>query len=168
MTRLDHDRALWQLSEKTNTPVTDIEKLVIWGNHSPTMFPDLTWTTINGIFLNNLGKPASSVVDADWVNNSFSTNVKLRGQHIIEARGSSSAASAANAAINHMRSWFQGHNGWISFGVDSTGNQYGVPEGIFYSFPVEVSNGKWSIVKGLQLNAKQKEAMKKTADELVE
>jgi malate dehydrogenase len=116
----------------------------------------------------NLGKPAKDVLDADWVKNTFTTNVKLRGQQIIDARGTSSAASAANAAINHMRSWFQGHNGWISFGVDSTGNPYGVPEGVFYSFPVEVNNGKWSIVKGLQLNAQQKEAMKKTADELTE
>lgn len=143
MTRLDHDRAVWQVAEKTGTSTTDISKVVVWGNHSPTMFPDLTWAQVNG-------KPALDLVGQDWYANKFIPRVQKRGAEIIENRGLSSAASAGNAALAHMRSWFLGHNNdWISFGAWSNGNQYGVPEGIYYSFPVTVQNKQWSIVNGL-------------------
>jgi malate dehydrogenase len=121
MTRLDHDRAVWQVAEKTNSPVPSINKVVIWGNHSPTMFPDLTWATVNG-------KPALDLVGQDWYTKTFIPRVQKRGAEIIEARGLSSAASAGNAALAHMRSWFLGHtHDWISFGAWSNGNQYGIP-----------------------------------------
>jgi malate dehydrogenase len=161
MTRLDHDRALWQISEKTNTPLTEIQKLVIWGNHSPTMFPDLTYCTVGG-------KKATDLIDSEWYTNSFIPRVQQRGAEIVQTRGLSSAASAANAAIAHMRSWFLGHKGWISFGVYSPGGLYGIPEGVFYSYPVEVANGKWNIVKGLTINADQQKRLQHTTNELLE
>ncbi len=162
MTRLDHDRAVWQLAEKTNSPVADIAKVVVWGNHSPTMSPDLEWATVKG-------KKALDLVSGDWYNDSFIPRVQKRGAEIIENRGLSSAASAGNAALAHMRSWFQGHtHDWISFGSWSNGNPYQIPEGIFYSFPVTVSNKKWTIVPGLSINQKQREKMTKTANELLE
>lgn len=146
MTRLDHDRAIWQLADKTGSKVSDIAKMVIWGNHSPTMSPDLGWVTVKG-------KPALDLVGGEWYNKSFIPRVQKRGAEIIEARQLSSAASAANAALEHMRSWFRGHShDWVSFGVTSTGNPYGVPEGLFYSFPVTVKDQKWTIVPGLKLN----------------
>lgn len=162
MTRLDHDRALWQIAQKTGSTVNDVKKVVIWGNHSPTMFPDLTWATVNG-------KPALETIPKDWYVNSFIPRVQKRGAEIIEARGLSSAASAGNAALAHMRSWFQGHtHDWVSFGIWSTGNTYGVPEGLFYSFPVTVANKKWSIVPGLEIGAEQRARLDKTANELLE
>ena len=108
------------------------------------------------------------LVDQEWYNNSFIPRVQKRGAAIIDARGLSSAASAANAALSHMRSWFLGHKGWISFGVYSPGGLYGVPEGLFYSYPVEVANGKWSIVKGLTINDAQKKRLEHTTNELLE
>ena len=162
MTRLDHDRALWQVAERTGSTVTDIAKAVVWGNHSPTMFPDLTWTTVKG-------KPALDLVGNDWYTKEFIPRVQKRGAEIIGARGLSSAASAGNAAIAHMRSWFQGHtNDWVSFGAWSTGNPYNVPEGIYYSFPVTVSNRNWSVVQGLEINEDQRKRMTHTANELIE
>ncbi len=134
MTRLDHDRAVWQVAEKTNTPVTDVEKVVVWGNHSPTMSPDLRWATVKG-------KSVLEIVKNDWYVNKFIPRVQKRGAEIIDARGLSSAASAANAALAHMRSWFLGHDhDWVSFGAWSNGNPYSVPDGLYYSFPVTVSN----------------------------
>lgn len=145
MTRLDHDRAVWQVAEKTHSTVNDVEKVVIWGNHSPTMSPDLKWATVKG-------KPVLDIVKNDWYTGKFIPRVQKRGAEIIEARGLSSAASAANAALAHMRSWFQGHNqDWVSFGAWSNGNSYGVPEGLYYSFPVTVSSKEWSIVSGLNI-----------------
>lgn len=137
MTRLDHDRAVWQVAEKTGASLSEISKVAIWGNHSPTMFPDLTWATVKGIFINNnLGQPAIDIVGRDWYHKSFIPRVQKRGAQIIDARGLSSAASAGNAALSHMKSWFLGHNGWISFGIWSNANPYNIPEGLYYSFPV--------------------------------
>jgi len=162
MTRLDHDRAVWQVAEKTGSRVADIAKVAIWGNHSPTMSPDLAWATVKG-------KPALDLVGQDWYTNSFIPRVQKRGAEIIEARGFSSAASAGNAALEHMRSWFLGHNhDWVSFGVHSNGNKYNVPEGVFYSFPVTVENKEWSIVNGLEINEAQRARMTTTANELLE
>lgn len=168
MTRLDHDRALWQLAEKTGKPVSALDKVFVWGNHSPTMFPDLTYATVDGNEIYNLGKKATDLIDKAWYENTFIPKVQKRGAEIIEARGLSSAASAANAALSHMRSWFLGHKGWISFGVYSPGGLYGVPEGIFYSYPVEVNNGKWTIVKGLSISPEQKKRLDHTTNELLE
>lgn len=162
MTRLDHDRAVWQVAEKTGSAVSDIEKVVVWGNHSPTMSPDLAWATVKG-------KPVLDLVDAEWYNKTFIPRVQKRGAEIIENRGLSSAASAGNAALQHMRSWFLGHNhDWISFGIWSNNNTYNVPEGLFYSFPVTVTNKEWNIVTGLKINSEQRAKMDKTANELVE
>lgn len=162
MTRLDHDRAVWQVAEKTGSPVPSVEKVVIWGNHSPTMFPDLTWATVNG-------RPALDIVGQEWYTKTFIPRVQKRGAEIIEARGLSSAASAGNAALAHMRSWFLGHtHDWVSFGAWSNGNTYGVPEGLYYSFPVTIQNQKWSVVNGLNISAEQRQRMVHTANELLE
>ena len=162
MTRLDHDRAVWQVAEKTGSTVGDVEKVVVWGNHSPTMSPDLAWATVKG-------KSALDIVGAEWYNKTFIPRVQKRGAEIIEARGVSSAASAGNAALQHMRSWFLGHShDWISFGIWSDNNPYEVPQGLYYSFPVTVTNKEWSIVTGLKINAEQRAKMDKTANELVE
>lgn len=162
MTRLDHDRAVWQLAEKTGSTVADIAKVVIWGNHSPTMSPDLGWATVSG-------KPALSLVDNDWYTKTFIPKVQKRGAEIIEARGLSSAASAGSAALEHMRSWFLGHtHDWMSFGVWSNKNPYNIPEGLFYSVPVTVSNKNWSVVQGLNFNEEQRRKMTVTANELLE
>ena len=162
MTRLDHDRAVWQVAEKTGSTVNDVEKVVVWGNHSPTMSPDLQWATVKG-------RPVLDMVGQDWYVNKFIPRVQKRGAEIIEARGLSSAASAGNAALSHMKSWFLGHtHDWVSFGAWSNGNSYGVPEGFFFSFPMTVANKKWSVVNGLQINAEQSARMDKTANELME
>jgi malate dehydrogenase len=162
MTRLDHDRAVWQVAEKTGSAVADIAKVVVWGNHSPTMSPDLAWATVKG-------RPALDLVGEEWYTKTFIPRVQKRGAEIIEARGLSSAASAGNAALEHMRSWFLGHkHDWVSFGIWSTGNTYQVPEGLFYSFPVTVENREWSIVNGLTINENQRHKMTVTANELLE
>ena len=162
MTRLDHDRAVWQVAEKTGSAVSDVEKVVVWGNHSPTMSPDLAWATVKG-------KPALDLVGNEWYTNTFIPRVQKRGAEIIAARGLSSAASAGNAALQHMRSWFLGHShDWVSFGIWSDNNPYNVPEGLFYSFPVTVTNKEWNIVTGLNINAEQRARMDKTANELLE
>lgn len=162
MTRLDHDRAVWQVAEKTGSTVGDVQKVVVWGNHSPTMSPDLAWATVKG-------KPALDLVGQEWYTKTFIPRVQKRGAEIIEARGLSSAASAGNAALSHMRSWFLGHShDWISFGINSTGNPYNVPEGLFYSFPVTVQNKEWTIVPGLTITEAQRQRMNHTANELLE
>lgn len=162
MTRLDHDRAVWQLAEKTGSTVGDIAKVVVWGNHSPTMYPCLCYATVKG-------KPALDIVGQDWYNNKFIPRVQKRGAEIIEARGLSSAASAGNAALSHMRSWFLGHtHDWISFGIWSNGNPYNVPDGLFYSFPVTVQNKEWTIVPGLDICEDQRKRLAFTANELLE
>jgi malate dehydrogenase len=145
MTRLDENRAVAQLANKLEVPVTAIENLVVWGNHSPTMFPDLFNATVNG------QRAVEAVDDMAWYENEYLPNVGKRGAAIIEARGASSAASAANAAIDHVRDWVQGAEGRRSMAVPSQG-QYGVEEGLISSFPVTVSgNGGYEIVEGLEV-----------------
>ena len=144
MTRLDHNRALAQLAAKTSVAVQDIEGLAIWGNHSPTMYPDLHHTTAGGV-------PALQRVDMAWVENDFLPTVQKRGAAIIEARGASSAASAANAAIDHMRDWVAGAAGVVSMGVVSDGS-YDIAEGLIFSYPVVCAAGDWQIVGGLSMN----------------
>lgn len=147
MTRLDHNRAISQLAAKTGRPVTAIKKMTIWGNHSTTQYPDLFHCEVDG-------RSAYEVVDDhDWVDGEFIPIVAKRGAAVIEARGASSAASAANAAIGHMRTWFQGtpEGDWVSMGVPSDGS-YGVPEGLICSFPCVVRDGSWQIVRGLEID----------------
>jgi len=147
MTRLDHNRAMSQLAKKTGATLGDIQKLAIWGNHSATQYPDVTHATIGG-------KPAADVVaDEAWLRDTFIPTVAKRGAAIIEARGASSAASAANAAIDHVFSWVNGtpEGDWTSAGVMSDGS-YGVPEGLISSFPVVSKNGQWEIVQGLDID----------------
>lgn len=163
MTRLDHNRGMAQLAEQTNSTVNDIKKMIIWGNHSSTQYPDLTFTTVNG-------KPALEQVERDWYENTYIPNVQQRGAAIIKARGASSAASAANAAIAHMRSWALGtdDNDWVSMGVYSQG-QYGITEGLIYSFPCTCKNGDWQIVEGLDVSSDfSQQKMKATETELIE
>lgn len=163
MTRLDHNRAMAQLAEKTDSTVNDVKKMIIWGNHSSTQYPDLTSATVNG-------KPALDLVDRDWYENTYIPEVQQRGAAIIKARGASSAASAANAAIAHMRTWALGsdENDWVSMGVYSNG-EYGIAEGLIYSFPVTCKNGDWSIVDGVDVSSDfSKEKMAATEQELSE
>jgi malate/lactate dehydrogenase len=161
MTRLDHNRALTQLALKTQSKVTDIKKLAIWGNHSPTMYPDVRSCTIGG-------KSALSLIDNDWKIKEFTPRVQKRGAEIIELRGASSAASAGNAAIDHMRDWVLGSNEWQSIGLLSDGKTYGVPQGLIFSFPVTTSNGKYSVVQGLNIDDELTQAsLKKTTEELL-
>ena len=144
MTRLDHNRALAQLAAKTGVPTTEIEGLAIWGNHSPTMYPDLHHTTVGN-------RRALDRVDMAWVENEFLPTVQKRGAAIIDARGASSAASAASAAVDHMRDWVRGTGGVVSMGVLSDG-VYGISEGLIFSYPVVCANGDWRIVDGLGVN----------------
>jgi len=162
MTKLDHNRGLAQLAEKTGSLVTDIEKFFIWGNHSATQYPDISHTLIKV-------KSAKQLINDDnWVKGTFIPTVQQRGAAIIAARGSSSAASAANAAIDHMREWALGTNGkWTSMAVPSDGS-YGIEKGVWYSYPVTVSGGKYSIVQGLTVDAFSKERMEATKKELFE
>ncbi|WP_289047286.1 malate dehydrogenase [uncultured Psychrobacter sp.] len=163
MTRLDHNRAMAQLAEKTDSTVNDIKNMTIWGNHSSTQYPDLTSATVNG-------KPALDLVDRDWYENTYIPEVQQRGAAIIKARGASSAASAANAAIAHVRTWALGtdENDWVSMGVYSNG-EYGIAEGLIYSFPVTCANGDWSIVEGVDVSSGfSKEKMAATEQELSE
>ena len=163
MTRLDHNRAKAQLASKAGVPLTDVAKVTIWGNHSATQYPDAYHAEIGG-------KPAAAVINDDaWIRSSFIPTVQKRGAAIIEARGQSSAASAANAAINHVQTW---HNGtpagdWVSMGIPSTG-QYGSPEGVIFSYPVTVKNSVISVVDGLALSGFDKEMIAATGAELLE
>lgn len=160
MTRLDHNRALSQLAEKTSAQTTDVSKMVIWGNHSSTMYPDLHNTTVNG-------KSAISLVGQEWYEKTFIPTVAKRGAEIIAARGASSAASAANAAIDHMRDWFLGSTEWVSMAIPTNGELYGIPKDLIYSFPCTVVNGVYRVVPGLELNEFSQKKMKITTDELV-
>jgi malate dehydrogenase len=162
MTRLDHNRALSQLAAKTGKPVSSIQKLTIWGNHSSTQYPDVFHATVDG-------QPASSLVDQSWLETNFIPTVAKRGAAIIEARGLSSAASAANAAIDHMHDWALGTpaGSWTSMAIPSDGS-YGIPEGLIYSFPVTCQNGEYSIVQGLEINDFSRARMDATAKELLE
>ncbi|OGT72180.1 MAG: malate dehydrogenase [Gammaproteobacteria bacterium RIFCSPLOWO2_12_47_11] len=162
MTRLDHNRALAQLAAKTNAKVSDIKKMTIWGNHSTTQYPDISNTTI-------AGKSAASLVDRGWYENEFIPRVAKRGAKIIAARGASSAASAANGAIDHMHDWVLGtpNDDWTSMVVASDGS-YGIPEGLMYSFPVTCKNGDYQIVQGLKIDEFSKAKMAATQKELEE
>jgi malate dehydrogenase len=143
MTRLDHNRAVSQLAAKLSVPVTAVEHMTIWGNHSATQYPDLYTTQVNG-------RSAAEQVDEEWLNGTFIPEVAQRGAAIIKARGASSAASAASAALNHVYDWVNGTD-WTSAGVVSDGS-YGVPEGLVSSFPVRSVNGEWQIIQGVPVN----------------
>lgn len=146
MMRLDHNRAVAMLASKLAVSVSEVSKMGVWGNHSPTMYPDLFHAEVNGT------QAAKAVDDQAWIENEFLPNVGKRGAAIIEARGASSAASAANAAIDHVRDWVNGTAGnWVSMGVPSDGS-YGIPEGLICGFPCTCSNGEWSIVQGLEID----------------
>jgi malate dehydrogenase len=162
LTRLDHNRALAQLAAQTDSDVSDIKKMTIWGNHSTTQYPDLSQTTV-------AGKAALDLVDRSWYENDYIPRVAKRGAEIIDARGASSAASAANGAINHIRDWVLGtaDGDWTSMAVPSDGS-YGVPEGLTYSFPVTCSNGEYSIVQGLEIDEFSQAKMDATQKELEE
>lgn len=161
MTRLDHNRAMAQLANKTGKHSTDVEGMIIWGNHSATQYPDIHHCAV-------AGAAATSLVDQDWITGDFIPTVQQRGAAIIKARGLSSAASAANAAIEHMRDWALGTNGKIvSMGIHSDGS-YGVTEGLIYSFPVTCANGEYSIVQDLEINAFSQDLMDKSEIELNE
>jgi malate dehydrogenase len=162
MTRLDHNRALSQLGEKTGAHSTSIKKMIIWGNHSSTQYPDLHHCVVDG-------KPALDLVDNSWYTETFIPTVQTRGAAIIKARGASSAASAASAAIDHMHTWVfgTGDKDWVSMGVPSNGS-YGIDEGVMYSFPCICKNGFYSIVEDLPINDFSREKMKATDLELRE
>ena len=162
MLRLDHNRALSQLAAKTGTAVSDIEHMLVWGNHSPTMYADYRFATVNGESLK------AKINDEAWNRDVFLPTVGKRGAAIIEARGLSSAASAANAAIDHIRDWVLGTNGkWVTMGIPSDGS-YGIPEGVMYGFPVVCENGKYTIVQGLEIDEFSRERMNLTLTELEE
>ncbi len=162
MLRLDHNRALALLASKTGKAVDQIEKMIVWGNHSPTMYPDYRFATI-------AGQPAPKVVnDEKWYRETFIPTVAKRGAAIIEARGLSSAASAANAAIGHVRDWVAGTgNKWVTMGIRSDGT-YGIPEGVIYGFPVTCADGKFRLVKDLEVDPFSREKMGVTLKELEE
>ncbi len=160
MLRLDHNRALTQVAQKTGTRVGDIEKLTVWGNHSPTMYADYRFATVGGKAVKDL------IDDQVWNADTFLPTVGKRGAAIIEARGVSSAASAANAAIDHMRDWALGSHGkWVTMGVPSNG-EYGIPKDVMFGFPVITENGKYKIVEGLAIDEFSQERINKTLKEL--
>jgi len=160
MTRLDHNRAMAQLAQKTGKQVEDVQGLCIWGNHSATQYPDIHDASV-------AGESAMSLVDMAWYEADFIPTVQQRGAAIIEARGASSAASAANAAIDHMHDWALGSDGVVSMGVYSDGS-YGVAKGLIYSFPVTCAGGDWTIVQGLEVNDFSRGKMQATETELTE
>jgi malate dehydrogenase len=162
MLRLDHNRALSQIAAKTGKPVDAIEKLAVWGNHSPTMYPDYRFATVGGQGVKAM------INDEAWNRDVFLPTVGKRGAAIIEARGLSSAASAANAAIDHIHDWVMGTSGkWVTMGIASDGS-YGIPEGVMYGFPVTCANGSYEIVKGLEIDAFSRERMDGTLKELLD
>jgi len=161
MMRLDHNRALSQLAAKTGKPVSSIEKLIVWGNHSPTMYPDLRFATIGG-------KAVKPMIDDTWYRETYIPMVGKRGAAVIEARGLSSAASAANAAIYHVRDWVSGTGGrWVTIGVASDGS-YGVPQDVMYGMPCVCANGKYDVVKGWEIDDFSRQKMDATLKELLE
>ena len=162
MTRLDHNRGLAQLTEKTGSTLAEVKKVTIWGNHSATQYPDLYHATVKG-------KPALSQVEESWFKEHFIPTVQQRGAAIIKARGTSSAASAASAALDHIHDWLLGTpaGDWVSMGIPSDGS-YGIPEGVIYSYPVTCKGGEYSIVQGLDINEFSREKMTATHRELLE
>lgn len=162
MLRLDHNRAASQIAAKTGKAVADIEKLCVWGNHSPTMYADYRFATIGGTSVKD------TINDQEWNKNVFLPTVGKRGAAIIEARGLSSAASAANAAIDHMRDWALGTNGrWVTMGIPSDG-WYGIPKDVMFGFPVTTANGEYTVVEGLPIDAFSQERIDLTLKELLE
>ena len=161
MLRLDHNRALSQLAEKTGKPVASIEKMAVWGNHSPTMYADYRFATIDGQSVKDM------INDDVWNRDTFLPTVGKRGAAIIDARGLSSAASAANAAIDHMRDWALGTNGrWVTMGIPSNGD-YGIPQDLMFGFPVTCENGRYTVVKDLPIDEFSQQCIDKTRDELL-
>jgi malate dehydrogenase len=162
MMRLDHNRAIAQLAHKKGVHSNEIKQMIIWGNHSTTQYPDINHALIGD-------KRVNTLVDHDWIKNEFIPKVQVRGAEIIKARGLSSAASAASAAIDHMNNWELGtaENDWVSMAIPSDGS-YGIAEGIIYSFPVTCSNGQYEIVQGLEIDEFSREAMNKSESELLE
>lgn len=162
MLRLDHNRAASQLATKTGKSVASLEKLCVWGNHSPTMYPDYRFASIDG-------RPVKALINDDaWNRGTFLPTVGKRGAAIIEARGLSSAASAANAAIDHMRDWVLGTNGrWVTMGIPSDGS-YDIPKDVIYGYPVTCQSGEYTIVQGLEIDAFSRERMNHTLNELLE
>ncbi len=163
MTRLDHNRAKTQLAEKTGLHVNDVSRMTIWGNHSATQYPDISHATVNG-------SPASEQVDPAWVRETFIPTVQQRGAAIIQARGASSAASAAAAAIDHIRTWVNGtaEGDWVSMAVTSDSSSYGVKPGVVFSYPVTCANGDWAIVEGLPIDDFSQSKLAATEAELFE
>lgn len=163
MTRLDHNRAISQLAAKTSSHPTEIRRMTIWGNHSATQYPDLSHSTVGG-------RAAADLVDQAWVRDTFIPTVQKRGAEIIKARGASSAASAASAAIDHIRTWVQGtpQDDWVSMAIPTDGSSYGVREGVYYSFPVTCKDGGYEIVQGLAVDDFSRAKMSATEDELFE
>jgi malate dehydrogenase len=162
MTRLDHNRAIAQLAAKAGCHVSEVKRMTIWGNHSATQYPDIHHTTVKG-------KAASKLVDKGWLTDSFIPTVQQRGAAIIKARGASSAASAASAAIDHMRDWALGspEGDWVSMGIPADGS-YGIDEGVIYSYPVRCSKGTYEIVQDLQIDDFSRARMQATEKELRE
>ncbi len=162
MMRLDHNRSVAQLAEKAGKSVNDVRQMTVWGNHSTTQYPDIHHATV-------AGKPAMTLVDQSWYETAFIPRVAKRGAEIINARGASSAASAANAAIEHMRDWVSGtaRDNWVSMGIHSDGS-YGIPKGLVYSFPVTCAGGEYKIVQGLEINPFSRARMDATRKELEE
>ncbi|HEY3858947.1 MAG TPA: malate dehydrogenase [Gammaproteobacteria bacterium] len=162
MMRLDHNRAMSQLAAKTGKHVTDIKRMAVWGNHSSTQYPDIRAATVKG-------KAAAKLVNQEWISGEFIPTVQQRGAAIIKARGASSAASAASAAIDHMRDWALGtpKGDWVSMAVPADGS-YGIKKGIMYGYPVTCSKGQWKIVKGLKIDEFSKQRMQATEQELRE
>ncbi|HXN37525.1 MAG TPA: malate dehydrogenase [Solirubrobacteraceae bacterium] len=161
MMRLDHNRAIAQLAAKLEVPVTDVSEMGVWGNHSPTMYPDLFHAKVGGRIA------AGAVDDQEWIENQFLPDVGKRGAAIIEARGASSAASAASAAIDHVHDWVAGTEGrWVSMGVPSDGS-YGIPEGLISGFPCTCENGRYSIVEGLDIDEFSRAKIDASVAELV-
>jgi len=162
MMRLDHNRAISQLAEKTGTAVISIRKMIVWGNHSTTQYPDINYATVDG-------KSAKELVDASWVRDEFMPRVQKRGAEIIGARGSSSAASAGYAGLEHVRDWFMGSpkDTYVTMGIPSDGS-YGIPEGVIYGYPVICADGKYEIVQGLDIDDFSREKMDASLKELQE
>ncbi len=162
MMRLDHNRSLSQLAAKTGCHTTDIQQMVVWGNHSATQYPDISYALVKG-------EPVKAKLDDEWYAKTFIPTVQQRGAAIIKARGASSAASAASAAIDHMRDWALGSNGkWVSMGVYSAGNSYGIDQDIIYSLPIVCENGAWKEVGGLKISDFSRERMRATERELLD
>lgn len=159
MMRLDHNRAISQLATKLDKDSTDFENIVVWGNHSATQFPDITYATVGG-------EKVADLVDHDWYVNEFIPRIAKRGAEIIEVRGKSSAASAASSAVDHMHDWINGSSTWVSAAVPGTG-AYGIPEGVLFGQPTVGKDGAWEIVEGLDLSDFQAERIKANVDELL-